>query len=213
VVQTLDARNIVGESIVWDDRFATLYWVDIISSKIHSLQPDLEKQTTWHTPSFATSIGLREDQGAIVGLQKDLALWEFTDEFVALATLEPDLPENRLNEGVFGPDGAYWVGTMQNNINHDTTPRDLTDSTGSLYRVQVNGNVDRIIELPCLWPTSCTFGGPDLTRLYVTSARFTMSDEHLRQHPQEGALFEVEIGVPGKPSHRFGQPCPAGTVA
>ena len=33
-----------------------------------------------------------------------------------------DLPDNRLNEGRVGPDGAFWVGTMQNNLNPDGSP-------------------------------------------------------------------------------------------
>ena len=35
----LDARNIVGESLIWDDRRGRLVWVDIIGRKIHRLDP------------------------------------------------------------------------------------------------------------------------------------------------------------------------------
>jgi sugar lactone lactonase YvrE len=66
-----------------------------------------------------------------------------------------------------------------------------------------DGRVDRVVELSCSWPTSCTFGGPDLATLYVTSARFTMSAEHLKANPQEGGLFALEQGVAGLPESRF----------
>lgn len=73
-----------------------------------------------------------------------------------------------------------------------------------LVRYAPDGRVDRVIELPCTWPTSCAFGGPDLTSLFVTSARFTMTPEHLKDHPQEGGLWRVDVGVSGLPCHRFG---------
>ncbi len=50
----------------------------------------------------------------------------------------------------------------------------------------------QLIELPASWPTSCTFGSTDLSTLYVTSARFTMTNDHLDMHPLEGGLFAVE---------------------
>lgn len=56
---------------------------------------------------------------------------------------------------------------------------------------------ERVIDLPCSWPTSCTFGGPDLKPLYVTSARFTMDSAHLMEFPQEGALMAVDTGFAG----------------
>jgi sugar lactone lactonase YvrE len=71
-------------------------------------------------------------------------------------------------------------------------------------RFAPSGDIDRIVDLPCAWPTSCAFGGKDLKTLFVTSARFSMSDAHLAANPQEGALFAVDAGVAGLPCNRFG---------
>lgn len=290
-----DAGNIVGESAVWDDRQARLYWVDIVGKTIHGFDPATGAHETWNTPDLVTSIGLRADGGAVVGLARTVTLWDFEQEFRTLAEVEPDLPENRLNEGVVGPDGTLWVGTMQNNINTDGSPKDMTETAGRLYRVTADGavlpltddrfgitntlvwptaqrlvtadtienalyaydydtvtgqlagrrtilqgferglpdgscmdeegyiwncrvvggscllrvdpegRIDRVVELPCSWPTSCTFGGPEFETLYVTSARFTMTPQHLEQAPWEGALFRLDAGVRGVPANRFGQ--------
>jgi sugar lactone lactonase YvrE len=68
------------------------------------------------TPRGLTGAGLshldrtadRPDGGAIVGLRDRVALWDCSGEFRTLAIIEPDLPDNRLNECRVGPDGAFW---------------------------------------------------------------------------------------------------------
>ena len=66
-----------------------------------------------------------------------------------------------------------------------------------LLRIAPDGGVDRVIELPVSRPTSCVFGGPDLTTLYITSAASPL------EHPLDGAVLAIELDVPGKPCHRF----------
>ena len=73
-----------------------------------------------------------------------------------------------------------------------------------LARIAPDGQLDRIVELPCSWPTSCAFGGADLETLFVTSARFTMTAEHLDAHPHEGGVFALRPGERGLASNRFG---------
>ncbi len=64
------------------------------------------------------------------------------------------------------------------------------------------GRIDRVVELPCSWPTSCTFGGDRLDTLYVTSARYTMGEDHLASRPWEGGLFRIDVGVGGLPTNQ-----------
>lgn len=66
-----------------------------------------------------------------------------------------------------------------------------------LLRLTPEGEVDRIIELPVSRPTSCVFGGPNLTTLYITSAASPLD------HPLDGAVLAIEVDVPGMPCHRF----------
>ena len=137
----LDAADIVGESIVYDDRRDALLWVDIGGKRIHRLFLNDHRRELWPTPDFPTSIGLRADGGAIVGLRDRVSLWDYGDEFRTLVVVEPDLPDNRLNEGRVGPDGAFWVGTMQNNLRPDGSPKEMTRDSGALYRVEPDGKV------------------------------------------------------------------------
>lgn len=66
-----------------------------------------------------------------------------------------------------------------------------------LLRLSPKGEVDRVVELPVSRPTSCVFGGPDLTTLYITSAAGPLD------HSMDGAVLAMAVDVPGKPCHRF----------
>lgn len=136
-----DARDIVGESIIWSPDEEALYWVDIVGSRIHRLAPASGAHHTWPTPELPTSIGLRAQGGFIVGLRQRVTLWTPGKTFETFAVPEPDLPANRLNEGVVAPDGSFWVGTMQDNIGADGSPRAMDADTGALYRIAPDGSV------------------------------------------------------------------------
>lgn len=66
-----------------------------------------------------------------------------------------------------------------------------------LRRLSREGEVLEKAELPVQRPTSCAFGGPDLDRLYVTSARAGLSDEALQMQPCAGGLFLLHTGARG----------------
>lgn len=98
----------------------------------------------WPTPEFPTSIGLRTDGGAILGLTTRVALWNFENVFETFAVPEPDLLDNRLNEGRVVPDGSFWVGTMLNNFNPDGSPKATTRNRGAVYRITSDGAVQQL---------------------------------------------------------------------
>jgi D-xylonolactonase len=60
------------------------------------------------------------------------------------------------------------------------------------------------IALPVSQVTNCTFGGPDLRTLYITSARTGLDETRLAAEPLAGGLFAVEVDSPGLPAFRFG---------
>lgn len=88
------------------------------------------------------------------------------------------------------------------------------DQTGRLWNCRFggkailcfasDGNLDQRIDLPLTSPTSCTFGGPDLSLLYVTSARLGMSMDELTANPSEGSLICADVGACGLAESRFG---------
>jgi sugar lactone lactonase YvrE len=282
----------VGESPFWDDAAGELWWVDITGRAVLAWRPGDAAARRWVMPDFPSAVVLRRNGGALVALRDGLYFFDpETGGLELFCRPEADRPDNRPNEGKCDAEGRFWVGTMQNNLNPDGSAREMTASTGALYRVRPDGGwtrevdgvglsntlawtdqgrallfadtltnvisrfevtpdghlanrrvfsdeklpghcdgsaidsagylwnarfagsclvrfapagtVDRIVELPVTNPTACCFGGPDLRTLYVTSARFTLSDEHLAANPHEGAVLAIATDVPGTTSHRF----------
>lgn len=66
------------------------------------------------------------------------------------------------------------------------------------------GQLLEAIPVPALNVTSCVFGGPDLTDLYITSARKGMSAEQLAKVPLSGGLFRIHTKIKGMPTFEFG---------
>ena len=61
-----------------------------------------------------------------------------------------------------------------------------------LRRLDPEGRIERTVQMPVQRPTSCTFGGAELDRLFVTSARVGLSHA-----PLAGGLFAFDPGVCG----------------
>jgi len=59
------------------------------------------------------------------------------------------------------------------------------------------------IALPTDHITNVAFGGPDMTTLFISSAKFELSDAQLAAQPLAGALFAVETDAPGLAANKF----------
>ena len=73
-----------------------------------------------------------------------------------------------------------------------------------LVRYSPDGEIDRIVPLPVDHPSSCAFGGGGLATLYITTARWLLSDEALARQPWAGSLLAFEPGVTGLALPPFG---------
>jgi len=67
----------------------------------------------------------------------------------------------------------------------------------------VDGKVATTISLPISQPTSCTFGGPRLDTLFITSAWQGLSAGDRETQPLAGAVFRLEPGIRGRRSPEF----------
>ena len=71
---------------------------------------------------------------------------------------------------------------------------------GCVRRFAPDGALTAEITLPVTQPTSCAFGGPDLTDLFITTSREDLPDD---EQPEAGATFHAVPGVQGRPSLPF----------
>ena len=132
-----DTRCIVGEGPVWDDRRRVLWFVDILAPAVHRIALDGSGFASWPMPKPVGSIGLGESGRLIAALRDEFAILDpDSGALTPFATLPADEPAtNRLNDGKVGPDGAFWVGSMDN--------RPEKEKVGNLYRVGGDGSVER----------------------------------------------------------------------
>jgi len=69
-----------------------------------------------------------------------------------------------------------------------------------------DGSIDKIISLPIPRPTSLTFGGKSLDRLYITTASIGMTDLEIKKYPLSGSIFVIDdIGIKGRHCNVFTQ--------
>ena len=63
-----------------------------------------------------------------------------------------------------------------------------------------DGRLADVVELPPVKITACTFGGPDLDPLFITTSR----EEEPAPIASAGALFRADVGVTGAPVRPYG---------
>jgi len=72
-----------------------------------------------------------------------------------------------------------------------------------VVRYDPEGRETARIALPVSQPTCPAFGGANLDRLFVTSARGGLKADSLRRYPHAGGVFAVPAGCRGLPESRF----------
>ncbi len=130
----VDCKNIVGEGPTWDERRHCLWWTDIMSKMLFRLDWPGRELTSFPMPRRLGSLGLCKSGRLILAFEDGVFLHEpGTDRFDLVASIEAEIVTNRLNDGKVGPDGAFWVGSMD-----ERNPR---QATGALYRVTMESAV------------------------------------------------------------------------
>jgi sugar lactone lactonase YvrE len=125
---------VLGEGPVWDEA-GFIWWVDIKGPAIHRYRHDSGDVRSWPMPEPVGSLALRERGGLILAMQSGFAFFDpDTGDLQRLFDPEPDLPQNRLNDGRCDVKGRFWAGTM-----HDPEQ----DPTGHLYRLDPDLGLER----------------------------------------------------------------------
>jgi sugar lactone lactonase YvrE len=124
---------------VWDAATRRLLFCDIPGKRINALSVDDGTRTSWDFPEVVGSFGLCRSGRLVVALRHRVVLFDPRGKATENLTDPVDEPPtNRLNDGKVGPDGCFWVGSMD-----DRSPR---QKTGALYRVTPQGPIERKAE-------------------------------------------------------------------
>lgn len=281
-----DTKAVLGEGPVWDYKKQSLFWVDIEGYKLHLYIPAKEKTQSWtFDEMIGAAVPIHKD-GLLLAMEKGLAAFDSDAErLTKLEILENSNDRIRFNDGKVGPDGSFWVGTMDKNCapkagkfyriseNFDATiqipntsisngmawssnkstfyyidspsfqikafdfdmvngaisdaktavevPTDYGSPDGMCIDEEdmlwvahwggscvrrwnpLTGQVIGQIDVPAPHVTSCCFGEEDLKTLYITTARSGLSQEQLKEFPQSGGLFSIELDIKGTPIDYF----------
>jgi sugar lactone lactonase YvrE len=276
---------ILGEGPLWVERENAVYWVDIVSRKVHRYGTADGSRRSWMFEEQVTSLSARQ-QGGFVGTVRDgfAAIDLETNKIEPIVMPESDRPQNRFNDGKVDVSGRYWAGSMDDGekletgslyrldrdlslhkmdenyaitngptfskdgrtlYHNDTAKRTIfafdfaengaisnkrvfikleTDEEGypdgmtvdsesclwlchfagsRITRYSPEGHVLQVISMPVPNITSCTFAGPELDTLYITTARHLLSEADLEKYPLSGSLFSCKPGVTGLPTALF----------
>jgi xylono-1,5-lactonase len=131
-----DAHALLGEGPLWSIKEQALYWVDILSHRLHRYSP-AEGRRSWQFEQEISTVSERaEVDGLIITLRHGFAAFNpSTEELQHLAQLETHIPGNRFNDGKCDKLGRFWAGTMD---------FDGKQATGSLYRLLPDLSFERI---------------------------------------------------------------------
>lgn len=74
---------------------------------------------------------------------------------------------------------------------------------GRVTAYRPDGTVILRYPIPATQPSCCTFAGPDLKYLCVTSARVGLSETQISENPKEGSMFILKTDFAGLPEVLF----------
>ncbi len=176
----LDAHARVGEGPVWDDASGTLVWVDIMSHAVHRYDPATGQNRSLDVGQPVGAAVLRRDgNGLVLALRDGFGMLdEGSGQVRMLASVEADVPTNRMNDGKCDPTGRFWAGTMAFNPTPDAP-------AGALYRLNPDLTVSRMLDGVIL--SNGLGWSPDGGRMYYVDS-MTQGMDVFDFEPQAGSL-------------------------
>lgn len=170
-----------------------------------SMDPDKEPTGAFYSVTLDGEIRvLAEHIGVANGL-------EFSDDGSRI--FFTDTPAQTIYVGDYSLDGEVSnVQPFISDSTHDGLAMDVDGGFwsaiyggGRVIHYDASGTRQFHIDLPAPNLTSVAFGGPDMSTLYVCSARENLSEEDLAAHPLSGSVFAIATATSGRPPRVFGR--------
>jgi sugar lactone lactonase YvrE len=165
----VDSRCALGESVLWCERRAALYWTDIDASRLWMHQPYRDVTRHWALPDRLGSLALCQTGQLLLGLAKGLYLADpdaAQEEILALeklADVEAGNAETRINDGRSDRNGNFVFGTKSERA--DGAP------IGSFYQYSGRHGLRRLDLPAAAIPNSLCFSADGRRMYYCDSAK------------------------------------------
>ena len=107
----VDCRNILGEAVTWDHDAKVVYWLDIESSELWTLDPASGRTSTHKAAERIACFALRQRGGLLAGFASGFAFYDpESGRRHDIVRFEPDLANTRLNDGKTDRQGRFIAG-------------------------------------------------------------------------------------------------------
>lgn len=126
----------LGEGPTWVAEEGALFWLDIKSNAIHRFDPETSDRRSWTNQRTVSCLAWRKSGGFVAATREGFGFLDLeSGSFEPIIDPEPERPGNRMNDGKCDAAGRFWAGSMDDGE---------TEVTGALYRLDPNGNVQRM---------------------------------------------------------------------
>lgn len=134
----IDAKAMLGEGPIWDQREECLYWVDITANSLHRFDPETGKNTTIKTDQMIGAAARKAAGGFISAMHHGIYILDEQGKRVeTLGDPESHLPNNRFNDGKCDRLGRFWAGTLA---------MDGSNEAAALYRIDLDGKITKMLD-------------------------------------------------------------------
>ena len=189
----LDVKAELGEGPVWDERRQVLLFLDIMRGHIHEFNPATGQDRVVEVGRPVGCLAIAERGDWVVGAKGGFFRVDpKSGRTTLLASVETDLPGNRMNDGYVDARGRFWAGSM-----------DMAGmrERGSLYRLDTDGSVRRVLTRVSI--SNGLDWSPDGRTFYFTDLALSRIDQ-FDFEPNTGTLknrrpfveFPTDFGYP-----------------
>jgi L-arabinonolactonase len=192
LIDVIPVENELGEGVIWDVESGAVWWLDINSNKLYYYQLATKHLESWTTPERIGCFAFVEGQEYIIAaFESGLAYYNpMTGWLKWLHSIEPHLPDNRLNDGRTDRQGRFWAGTMVESSLDDSSDR------GALYCL--DHQHECILKIPGLTISNGLCWSPDSRYMYHTDTP-TRHINRYRFDPDTTEISEPELFVETDP--------------
>jgi sugar lactone lactonase YvrE len=160
---------------------------------IYSVDPDGKSKAIYSQAGLVTGMQWSDD-GSRMWFTDSRQSTIYTCEYTPYGEMKNVQPFVR---GVRGEglardaDGGFWTSS---------------EGGGTVARWDASGRQSLEIEIPAKRVTSVTFGGAELSTLFIATSRAGLGVMDVNQQPLTGSIFGIETATHGFPTRPFGLP-------